>query len=137
MPSCTSAAPGSSDSGSIVVGWLVRLVAAFAVVGVLLFDGVSLGIAQLAVMDSAAAAARAASLELRTGGTAQRAYDAALASSSSKDLVDVLPVEEFHVGADGSVTLTVQRTAPTLVLHHIPGSESWLVSSATASHLAG
>lgn len=129
--------PTATDRGSIVVGWLVKLVAFFAVVGVLVFDGVSLGIAQLAVTDSAAAAARAASLELSTGSTAQRAYEAALATSAQQDVTDQVPVEQFLVGADGSVTLTVRRTAPTLVLHHVPGSESWLVSSATASHVAG
>lgn len=127
----------AADRGSIVVGWLVKLVAVFAVVGVLVFDGVSVGIAQLAVTDSAAAAARAASLELSAGGTAQRAYEAALATSAQQDATDQVPVESFLVGAGGSVTLTVRRTAPTLVLHHVPGSGSWLVSSATASHVAG
>ncbi|WP_380164216.1 hypothetical protein [Jannaschia sp. R86511] len=125
------------DAGDVVVGWLVRLVAVFAVVGVLLFDGVSLGIAELAVTDTAAAAARAAGQELDTGATAQEAYLAAReAADTDHDLNDV-PADRFQVTADGAVTLTVRRTVPTLVLHHVPGSDAWLVAEATAGHDAG
>jgi hypothetical protein len=47
---------GATDAGNIVVGWLAKLVVVFSVLGVLAFDGVSMGIAELAVTDSAAAA---------------------------------------------------------------------------------
>lgn len=128
---------GAGDAGDVVVGWLVKLVAVFSVVGVLAFDGVSLGAAELAVTDTAVAAARAAGLELGSGATAQQAYDAAQAAASEDDGLNEVPVEDFVVAADKSVTLLVRRTAPTMVLHHIPGSDGWLVAEATASHTAG
>lgn len=125
------------DAGDVVVGWLVRLVAVFSVVGVLAFDGVSLGTAELAVTDTAAAAARAAGLELGSGSTAQQAYLAAQDAASADDGLNEVPVEEFVVTPDGTVTLLVRRDTPTMVLHHIPGSAGWLVAEATATHAAG
>ncbi len=128
---------GAGDAGDVVVGWLVKLVAVFSVVGVLAFDGVSVGAAELAVTDTAVAAARAAGLELGSGATAQQAYDAAQSAASEDDGLNEVPVEDFVVAADMSVSLLVRRTAPTMVLHHIPGSDAWLVAEATASHTAG
>lgn len=125
------------DTGGIVVGWLVRLVAVFAVVGVLVFDGVSWGVAGLAVTDSAAAASREASTVLAGGGTPQQAYDAALDAVTSDGATDEVPVESFRLTPEGSVTLTVRRTTPTLVLHHLPGSARWLLAESTATHTVG
>lgn len=34
-------------------------------------------------------------------------------------------------------SMTVERTVPTLVLHHVPGSERWLTVSVTVVHTAG
>lgn len=125
------------DAGGIVVGWLVKLVAVFAVVGVLAFDGLSLGAAELAVTDTAVAAARAAGAELGAGATAQQAYLAAQQEAVQDDDLNDVPPEEFLVGADRSVSLVVRRTPATMVLHQIPGSDGWLVAEATATHAAG
>jgi len=127
----------AGDTGDIVVGWLTKLVAVFAVVGVLVFDGASLGVAELGVTDQAAAASRAASAELVTGGTPQDAYDAARASIDVGSGHVDLPVAGFVIAADRTVTLTVQRSVPTLVLHRVPGSDSWLTVSATSTHRTG
>ena len=127
----------AGDSGDIVVGWLVKLVAGMAVVGVLVFDGVSLGVAELGVADQAAAASRAASREVAAGSTDQSAYDAAWQAVAGGSGRVELPVEQFSVAADGTVTLGVRRTAPTLVLHHVPRSERWLTVSATSVHTPG
>lgn len=125
---------GASDAGNIVVGWLTKLVVVFSVLGVLVFDGVSLGIAELAVTDSAAAASRAASRELMVGRTPQDAYATASESVVQDDAFNTLPSESFLVAPDRTVTLTVVRETPTLVLHWIPRSEEWLVAEATASY---
>ena len=125
------------DAGDIVVGWLVKLVVALSVVGVLLFDGVSLGAAELAVTDTAAAAAREARMALSAGATPQAAFDRAQALAEAEDAHNVVPTGSFVVGADESVSLLVRRTPPTLVLHHVPGSERWLVAEATTVAAVG
>ena len=123
----------AGDTGGIVVGWLAKLVALFAVLGVLVFDGASLGVAELGVTDQAAGASRAASAELVAGGTPQNAYDAAVGTiDMSADDVDV-PATGFAVAADRSVTVTVVRTVSTLVLHRIPGSDRWLTVDAVST----
>lgn len=127
----------AGDTGDIVIGWLTKLVAVFAVVGVLVFDGASLGVAELGVADQAAAASRVASAELVTGGTPQDAYDAAWASVDGRSGDVDLPVEAFVVASDRTVTLTVERTVPTLVLHRVPRSDSWLTVDATSTHRPG
>ena len=126
----------SGDSGDIVVGWLVKLVASLSVVGVLVFDGVSLGVAHLEVMDQAADASRVASRELVGGATDQAAYDAAWQEVVAGRTTVELPVEAFAAAPDGTVSLTVQRTVPTLVLRHVPRSERWLTVRATSLHTA-
>ncbi len=124
----------AGDTGDIVVGWLVRLVASLAVVGVLVFDGVSLGVAHLEVSDDAATASRAASRAAEAGATTQAAYDAAWRAVAEDEVGVELPVDGFAATADGTVTVTVQRTVPTLVLQYVPGSDDWLTVSATSTH---
>lgn len=127
----------TGDSGDIVVGWLVRLVAVLSVAGILVFDGVSVAVAGLAVTDTAARSARAASATLTVGGTAQAAYVDAVDAAVVDDDLNEVPAPSFLVAPDGTVTLTVRRTAPTLVLHHLPRSEEWLVQESTATHRTG
>jgi hypothetical protein len=69
-----------------------------------------------------------------SGGTPQDAYAAASASAVQDDAFNTLPTETFLVAADRTVTLTVVRETPTLVLHYIPRSEEWLVAEATSTH---
>ncbi len=139
MPAPLPGRPGqpglrSRDAGDVVLGWLVRLVATFAVIGVLAFDGISLGVASLGVQDDAAAAARAASLAVEPGRVDRQAvYDAAWSEVVQGQPAVDIPVDGFSVGPDGTVTVTVERTVATLVLHHLPRSERWLTVSATAT----
>lgn len=122
------------DTGGVVVGWLVKLVALFAVLGVLAFDGISVAVAGLAVTDTAAAASRAASEQLDVSGNPQLAYGAAVETALADSVDNEVPTDGFSVAADGTVTVTVLRQPPTLLLHHVPRSERWLVTTASASH---
>jgi hypothetical protein len=124
---------GAADRGDIVIGWLVRLVVVLAVVGVLAFDGLSIGVARLAVTDSAAGAAREAGQELAAGAAPQAAYLTAVEAAVTDDAYNEVPAGSFVARRDGSVTLTVVRDTPTLVLHHVPRSERWLTVRSTAS----
>jgi hypothetical protein len=64
-------------------------------------------------------------LVLGTGGTG-------VASGSSSFL------ECFkRFSTEGVGSMTVGRIVPTLVLHHVPGSERWLTESASDVHTAG
>lgn len=128
---------GTGDAGEIVTGWITRLVVGFAVAGVLAYDGLALGVANLTVTDTAAAAVRAASNEHAMTRNAQASYEQAVVTATEDDVTNEVPVDTFSVAPDGTVRLTVRREVPTLVLHHIPRSESWLVAEAAAARSAG
>jgi hypothetical protein len=105
------------DSGSVVLGWLTKLAIVFAIVGVALFDSISIGAARLGATDDASTAADAASAEYRSSHNVQGAYQAAVESLPSSS--EFLPPRQFTVQPDGTVNLVLRRTTTTLVAHRI------------------
>lgn len=48
-----------------------------------------------------------------------------------------VPQSVKRLSTEAVEPMTVERTVPILVLHHVPGSERWLTVSATDVHAAG
>lgn len=119
------------DRGDIVLGWLTRLTVTLAVLGVLLFDGVSLVAARFQAADAAGLAARAAAEEYRASRDVQRAYDAAYAEVADEG--DSVGTTDFAVAADGTVSLTVTRVASTLVVEKVGPLRRYADATATGS----
>jgi hypothetical protein len=113
---------------------LGRLLAA-AVFLVALIDAGSVVLAHLAVPDATRTAGRAAAAavenEPATPEVAVTAYDAASDSADTRGLR--VATEDFTLYADGRVTLTASRTAPTLLLHRIPALRDLAVVSTTTT----
>lgn len=113
---------------------LGRLLAA-AVFLVALIDAGSVVLANLAVPDATRAAGRAAAAavenEPATPQVAVTAYDAARHFAGERGLR--VATEDFTLYADGRVTLTASRTAPTLLLHRIPTLQDLAVVSTTTT----
>jgi type II secretory pathway pseudopilin PulG len=105
------------DNGSIVLGWLTKLVVVIAIVGVALFDTLSIAAARLGATDDASTAADAASSTYLTSHDVQQAYQAALDTLPSDS--ESLPPKQFLVQSDGTVNLVLDRTTTTLVAHRI------------------
>ena len=105
------------DSGSIVIGWLAKLAIAIAVIGVMLFDALSMTAAHIGASDDASQAATVAGGEWRNSHNVQSAYDAAVQSLSSTS--ETIPASTFVIDADGSVHLVLKRQVKTLVVEHI------------------
>lgn len=119
--------PGGVDRGSIVLGWLVKLTVALAVLGVLLFDGIAVGVARVSASDAAKVAADAGQqsfFERGPDGARQAATQAA--ANAGTTLVS------FSVVADGTTEVTVSRTVDTLVFQHLPMTRGLLTARATA-----
>src|SRR4051812_18347249 len=66
------------DSGSIVLGWLTKLMVIMLLVGVVLFDFVAVGVSRMSAADDANTAAEAASSEWQHSHDVQLAYNAAV-----------------------------------------------------------
>ena len=118
------------DRGDIVLGWLTKLTVVLAVLGVVGFDAVALGVGRLQAEDRAQEAARAAVRTWKDTSDVQRAYEAALAEVGVEDTIDPT---SFSVAPDGAVTLTVRHTSPTLVVEKVEPVRDWATSSATVT----
>jgi len=105
------------DDGSIVIGWLTKLAVGIAIVGLALFDTLSIGAAKLGASDDANTAAEAASADFRANHNVQSAYQAAVETLPSD--TETIPPRQFVVQPDGTVQLVLNRTTTTLVAHRI------------------
>lgn len=125
-----------NDRGSIVLGWLSKLAIAFALFGVLAYDGFTVVTATFGAADDATTAANeAADTYHSTRGDLQAAYNAAVASVAGKG--DIISPSTFTVAPSGAVTLTVQRKPKTLWLHFIGPLKSWADISQSATGTPG
>ena len=116
----------SDDRGGIVLGWITRLVLLFGVAGLVLFDAISIGTTAMTLSDQGSTAAQAASEAWQTGNkSAQTAYNAAVAAAVGQNPDDVIATKDFRVDGDGTVHLTVSRTAPTLIVYRIGPIKNW------------
>ena len=115
--------PVTSDRGGIVLGWLTKLVVVLSLVGLVGFDLISLGASRLRAEDSAQAAARAAVQTWTGPEDLQAAYDAALAEVLVDD--HTIDTQSFAFTPDGTVTLTLRSTAPTLLVRRVPALDQY------------
>ncbi|WP_426564221.1 hypothetical protein ACPPVT_22320 [Angustibacter sp. McL0619] len=107
------------DQGGIVVGWLSKLAIGLAIIGVLLFDVISVVTAKMSVEDQGATAAlNASDIWARTHDD-KKALETAQQTVSAANPTNVLDVSTFHIDPDGTVHLRISRQAPTLVAHYV------------------
>ena len=99
-----------------MLGWLTKLVLLFAVLGVLLFDGIAIAVNNMTAQDEANIAAQAAAESYKSTHDLQAAYSAAVAAVAGKN-EKVLP-RSFVIATDGSVHLVLRRETTTLVTHY-------------------
>lgn len=109
-----------NDRGDIVMGWLTRLAVALAVVAVLGFDVVQVGLANVQLQDQANDAAAAARDAYAGHHDINDALTAAQSSARGENADDVLVPGSLVVAHDGSVTLKLTRPIHTVVAHYLP-----------------
>lgn len=119
------------DRGDIVLGWLTKLVAGLAVLGLVGFDAIAMGATRFQAEDHAQTAARAAVSSWATDKDVQKAYDAALAEVSDEG--DTLDADAFTVAPDGAVTLRLRREVPTMLVAKVPQLRDWTVVTRTVT----
>lgn len=115
----------SSDRGDIVLGWLTRVSLVLALLGVVTFDAVAVGVAAVTVQDDAATAARAASAEFSRSPSVQGAYDAAVRAATEAHPGNGIDPASFTVARDATVRLRVHRQADSLLLLRVPWLRDW------------
>jgi hypothetical protein len=119
-----------TDRGDIVLGWLTRLAVALAVVAVLGFDAVQVGLANVQLQDQANDAAAAARDAYAGHHDIAAAVTAAQSSARAENVDDVLVPSSLVVAHDGSITLKLTRPIHTVVAHYLPVDGFKTVTSA-------
>jgi hypothetical protein len=114
------------DSGSIVVGWLTKVVLILSLLGLAAFDGIAMVSASFTADDHANTIARLAADSYRTSRNPQEAcaaaHNEALINGETLNCADP---KAFQVYQDGRVTLVIHRKASTLWLHRISFLEEY------------
>ncbi len=118
------------ERGEIISSWLIKLTISLALVGLIAFDAISVATAQLSLSDDAAGAARAA-VDSLDSGDYRDAHPAAESYVLDQDTTNVVSADDVRVASDGSATVTVHRTAPTLILFRLGPLADWGERKAT------
>ena len=116
------------DEGSIVLGWLTKLVLVLGVLGFLGFDGMAVATASFTAQEHADNAASAAADRWKGAHDLQKSYDAGLAVVAADG--DTIDTRSFLIAPDGRVTLVLHRTAKTLWLAKISALKHFATVSA-------
>lgn len=121
----------TGDRGDVVLGWLTKVVATLAVLGLLSFDAVSLGAARFRAEDSAQQAARTAAESWSDSKDLQKAYDAALGEILGTG--DTIDPAGFSVSPDGTVRLSLRHETATLLVEKVPPLRKYAVVTRTVT----
>jgi hypothetical protein len=102
----------------VVIGWLTRVVVALAILGILGFDAIAVGVARFDADDDGTRAAQAAATSWKQGHDLTAATNAAEASLAG---AETLVPNTLTITSDGIAHLKVQRKVTTIVFRYIPG----------------
>jgi len=116
------------DEGTIVLGWLTKLVVTLLVLGFLAYDGISIVSANFSASDRANSLASEAADDVKSMGL-QQAYNTIEAEAEQKG--DTIAPADFRVASDGHVTLVLQHEARSLWMDRISSLKKYLRVRAT------
>jgi Flp pilus assembly protein TadG len=117
------------DERGVIVSFVIRTIAVFAFLGIVAYDAGQVVVAQVKAENIAQAAAQAGAdmyHSTKNTGQARAAADAALKEQDPTAIITA-----FNIQSDGTVSVTVQRTAHTLVVEHVPPLRHFGIQSAT------
>jgi hypothetical protein len=130
MTACVSGAPTrrprlGDERGDAILGWFIKIAVVLGLVGIALFDAISIGSTAVTIADQGSYAARAASEVWQQEQDLQKTYAAAVAAAQEENADNTVAAKDFRVDEDGTVHLTVARTAPTIVVRRIGPLANW------------
>lgn len=117
--------PLGGDDGGIVLGWLSKIAIVLGVLGLVLFDAISIGSTAVTLSDQGGYAARQASETWAESKSIQQAYDAAVATAVEENPHNTVATKSFSIDPDGTVHLTVAREAATLLVFRLNQTRKW------------
>jgi hypothetical protein len=117
------------DERGVIVNFLVKTMVVFAILGVIAYDLGQVVVAQVKAQDTASAAALAGADTFFSTKDAVRARNAADAAAASEDSAS--RIVAFTINGDGSVSVTVEHRANTLIVSRMPPLRKFGMQKAT------
>ena len=108
-----------------MLGWLTKLCVTLALVGVVLFDAISVGSTAASVSDQGTYAAFEASATWDQTKDLQKTYLTAATAAAEQNSQNVVSTKGFTVDPDGTVHLVISREASTLILFRWDRTAKW------------
>jgi apolipoprotein N-acyltransferase len=118
--------PADQDDGDIITGWLLQLLAILAVISLVVYEVVAIGVAAVSVDEDARDAARVAAVSYRTDRSLPLARETADAAVTSEH-TDVVSLTE----SNGELVITMSRRARTLLVHRVAALQDLATASTT------
>jgi hypothetical protein len=115
----------SSERGDVLMSWVVKIALVLGILGIGLFDAISIGSTSVTIADQGSYAARQASDVWQLDKDLQKTYDAAVAAAHEDNPHNSVATKDFRVDPDGTVHLTIARTASTIVVRRIGPIRAW------------
>ncbi len=109
--------PRLRDERGVIIGFVVKTLVIFAILGVVAFDAGQVVVDQIKAGDVAQTAAQAAADTYYSTKNADRAKQAAIAAAAEQDPTAV--VKSIQILANGTAVATVERPATTLVVQRV------------------
>ena len=106
----------SGDAGGLVVGWAVKLLIVFAVVGIPVIDGVRIAATHLTESDDVSSVADKASQVWQATHSASAALQAAEGAAPSGETVVTATFKTFP---NGAAYVELRQTVSTILIGHI------------------
>jgi hypothetical protein len=125
------ARPGPGEAGFVVLSTLVKTVLALALVGMIGYDAFSVATTHLRVREQAQSAAREGYETYKDRPTPQAAFAAVVGYARTQGYT-VVP-DSFSIEEKSTVSVTLERTAPTLLLKYVPGLADYALATGTGS----
>jgi len=121
----------SDDRGGVIVGYFTKIALVLSIVAIVCFDAVAVGVARVSIEDTARAAASAGAESWNSSRNKTMAYRAALDEAEHHGAT--IKDKSFSIAADGTVKVTVEKDATTLLLYRTKKTSEWTHVEATAS----
>jgi Flp pilus assembly protein TadG len=124
------------DERGVIIGFVVRTMLIFALLGVIAFDAGQVVVDQIKAGDVAHTAALAAADAYFTTKNEAQAKAAGIAAAAAAD--PTVTVISIQVASDGTATVTVTRPATTLIVQRVSFLRHFGVQTATdeSGHVA-
>jgi hypothetical protein len=113
------------DHGGIVVSWLLKLSVILSLCALPVYDAISITSTTGAVAEQGASAARAAATHWQDNNDVQGAYDAAVVAVAEKNPQGRVNPEDFRIEPDGTVHLSIEGTAKTILVYRVGPISDW------------